>query len=44
LKPAGPPFTKGQYVIGLRKSDLALKAEVDAAIDKIISTARSKRS
>ena len=36
LKPAGPPFTKGQYVIGLRKSDVALKAEVDAAIDKII--------
>jgi polar amino acid transport system substrate-binding protein len=36
LKQAGPPFTKGQYVIGLRKSDVALKAEVDAAIDKII--------
>src|SRR5689334_19796199 len=36
LKPAGPPFTKGQYVIGLRKGDEALKAEVDQAIDKII--------
>src|SRR5215217_963680 len=36
LKPAGPPFTRGQYVIGLRKDDLALKAEIDAAIDKII--------
>lgn len=37
LKPAGPPFTKGLYVIGLRKDDLALKAEVDTAIDKIIA-------
>ena len=36
LKPAGAPFTKGLYVIGLRKGDEALKAEVDAAIDKII--------
>jgi polar amino acid transport system substrate-binding protein len=36
LKPAGPPFTRGLYVIGLRKDDLALKAEIDAAIDKII--------
>src|ERR1051325_3894314 len=36
LKPAGPPFTRGLYVIGLRKDDLALKAEVDAAINKII--------
>ena len=37
LKPAGPPFTRGLYVIGLRKNDEALKAEIDAAIDKIIS-------
>ena len=36
LKPAGPPFTRGLYVIGLRKGDEALKAEVDAAINKII--------
>ena len=36
LKAAGPPFTRGQYVIGLRKGDDALKAEVDQAIDKII--------
>ena len=36
LKPAGPPFTRGQYVIGLRKGDDALKAEIDQAIDKII--------
>jgi polar amino acid transport system substrate-binding protein len=36
LKQAGPPFTRGLYVIGLRKGDDALKAEVDAAIDKII--------
>jgi len=36
LKPAGPPFTRGLYVIGLRKGDSALKAEIDTAIDKII--------
>src|SRR5688572_4220502 len=36
LKPAGDPFTRGQYVIGMRKGDDALKAEVDQAIDKII--------
>src|SRR5213075_2475641 len=36
LKPAGPPFTRGLYVIGLRKGDEVLKAEVDAAINKII--------
>ena len=36
LKPAGPPFTRGLYVIGLRKEDLALKSEIDAAINKII--------
>ena len=37
LKPAGPPFSKGLYVIGLRKGDDALKAEVDKAIEKIIT-------
>ena len=36
LKPAGPPFTRGLYVIGLRKDDVALKSEIDAAINKII--------
>jgi len=36
LKPAGPPFSRGLYVIGLRKGDDALKAEVDKAIEKII--------
>ena len=36
LKPAGPPFTKGQYVIGLKKGDDALKAQIDTAIDRII--------
>ena len=36
LKPAGPPFFKGYYVIGLRKGDDALKAEIDKAIEKII--------
>ena len=36
LKRAGEPFFRGTYNIGLRKGDDALKAEVDAAIDKII--------
>jgi polar amino acid transport system substrate-binding protein len=36
LKPAGEPFQRGTYNIGLRKGDEALKAQVDAAIDKII--------
>jgi His/Glu/Gln/Arg/opine family amino acid ABC transporter permease subunit len=36
LRPAGPPFTRGLYVIGLRKGDNELKAEIDAAINKII--------
>jgi len=36
LKPAGPPFTRGLYVIGLRKGDVELKSEIDAAINKII--------
>jgi polar amino acid transport system substrate-binding protein len=36
LKAAGDPFTRGQYVIGLRKGDDTLKAEVDQAIDKLI--------
>src|SRR5438270_3459425 len=36
LKRAGEPFFRGTYNIGLRKSDDELKAEVDAAIDKII--------
>jgi polar amino acid transport system substrate-binding protein len=36
LKRAGPPFMRGLYVIGLRKGDEALKAEVDKAIEKII--------
>jgi polar amino acid transport system substrate-binding protein len=36
LKSAGPPFSRGAYVIGLRKGDEALKAEVDKAIEKIV--------
>jgi polar amino acid transport system substrate-binding protein len=36
LKPAGEPVHRGAYVVGLRKGDEALKAEVDAGIDKII--------
>jgi polar amino acid transport system substrate-binding protein len=37
LKRAGDPFFRGTYNIGLRKGDDALKAELDAAIDKIIN-------
>ena len=36
LKPAGAPFLRGTYNVGLRKGDEALKAQIDAAIDKII--------
>jgi polar amino acid transport system substrate-binding protein len=36
LKRATEPFFRGTYNIGLRKGDAALKAEVDAGIDKII--------
>ncbi|HZI18856.1 MAG TPA: ABC transporter substrate-binding protein/permease [Pyrinomonadaceae bacterium] len=35
LRPAGEPFHRGAYVVGLRRGDEALKAEVDAAIDRI---------
>ena len=37
LKAAGPPFSRGFYVIGLRKGDDAFKAQVDKAIEKIIT-------
>ena len=43
LKPAGEPFHPGAYIIGLRKADEALKAEVDAAIDKIINDGTLER-
>jgi polar amino acid transport system substrate-binding protein len=36
LKAAGEPVHPGAYVVGLRKGDEALKAEVDAAIDRIM--------
>jgi polar amino acid transport system substrate-binding protein len=37
LKRASEPFFRGTYNIGLRKGDDQLKAEVDAAIDKIVN-------
>ncbi len=43
LKPAGGPFHRGLYIIGLRKGDDALKAEVDAAIDKIVNDGTLER-
>jgi len=36
LRPVGPPFRGGVYVVGLRRGDEALKAEIDAAIDAIM--------
>jgi polar amino acid transport system substrate-binding protein len=36
LKPAGEPFHRGAYVIGLRQGDGALKKEVDEGIDRIV--------
>jgi polar amino acid transport system substrate-binding protein len=36
LKPAGEPFHRGTYVIGLRKGNQALKAQVDVALETII--------
>jgi polar amino acid transport system substrate-binding protein len=43
LKPAGAPFQKGTYVVGLRKGDDALKAQVDAAIDQIMRAGTLER-
>ena len=43
LKPAGAPFHRGLYIIGLRKGDAALKAEVDAAIDQIVNDGTLER-
>jgi len=37
FKPASQPFERGLYVIGLRKGDEQLKAQVDSAIDKILA-------
>ncbi len=36
LKPAGRPFARGTYNIGLPKGDEKLKADINAGIDKII--------
>ena len=36
LKPAGEPFARGTYNVGLPKGDEKLKTDVNAAIDKII--------
>jgi polar amino acid transport system substrate-binding protein len=36
LRPAGEPFFRGAYVIGLRQGDEAFKKEIDEGIDKIV--------
>ena len=43
LKPAGEPFYRSPYVIGLRKGDDALKAQVDAGIERIIADGTLER-
>jgi polar amino acid transport system substrate-binding protein len=43
LKPAGEPFYRGPYVIGLRKGDEALKEQVDRGIEKIIADGTLER-
>ena len=43
LKPAGEPFHRGTYIIGLRQGDEALKREVDSAIDQIINDGTLER-
>jgi His/Glu/Gln/Arg/opine family amino acid ABC transporter permease subunit len=43
LKPAGQPFERGLYVIGLRKGDEQLKSQVDVAIDKILADGTLER-
>jgi polar amino acid transport system substrate-binding protein len=43
LKPAGEPFYRGVYVVGLRKGDEKLKAEVDAGIDRIVADGTLER-
>jgi polar amino acid transport system substrate-binding protein len=43
LRPAGEPFHRGAYVVGLRKGDEALKAEVDAAIERITRDGRLEK-
>jgi len=37
LRPAGPPFHRGSYVIGLRREDTNLKQVVDRGIERIIA-------
>ncbi|HEX8069757.1 MAG TPA: ABC transporter substrate-binding protein/permease [Pyrinomonadaceae bacterium] len=36
LRAAGPPTNPGTYVVGLRRGDEALKAQVDAGLEQII--------
>jgi polar amino acid transport system substrate-binding protein len=43
LKPAGEPFYRGVYVVGLRQGDEKLKAEVDAGIDQIVADGTLER-
>jgi len=43
VKRACEPFFRGTYNVGLRKGDDALKAEVDAAIDKLLNDGTFER-
>ncbi|MCS7082558.1 MAG: ABC transporter substrate-binding protein/permease [Bacteroidetes bacterium] len=43
LKPAGEPFYVSAYVVGLRKDDRELKAQIDAAIDTLLRNGTMER-
>jgi polar amino acid transport system substrate-binding protein len=37
LKPVGKPFQTGAYIVGIRKSDTALQAKINGAIDVLVN-------
>jgi polar amino acid transport system substrate-binding protein len=43
LKPAGEPFYVSAYVVGMRKADSLLKAQIDAAIDTLLRNGTMER-
>ncbi len=43
FKPAGPPFHRGAYIIGMRQQDTLLKQKIDAAIDHIMQDGTLER-
>jgi len=43
LRFVGPPFARGYYAIALPKESVALKAEIDAALDRMLADGRLRR-